>query len=152
MSLGGPSGAKVIEDAVNYARSKGTLVVAAMGNDNSERPSYPAAVPGVMAVGATTSSDTRSSFSNYGKHISIGAPGSDILSTVPRGGYKVLSGTSMATPHTAGLCALVKSQFPSFTADQIRAKIEASADDLGDAGFDKFFGNGRINARKAVAQ
>jgi thermitase len=152
MSLGGPSSSKAIEDAVNYARSKGTLVVAAMGNDNSERPSYPAAVPGVMPVGATTNTDTRSSFSNYGKHISVGAPGSDILSTVPKGGYKVLSGTSMATPHVAGLCALVKSQFPGFTADQIRQKIEASADDLGDAGFDKFFGNGRINARKAVAQ
>jgi subtilisin family serine protease len=56
----------------------------------------------------------------------------------------------MATPHTAGLCALVKSAFPDFTADQIRAKVEASTDDLGDAGWDKYYGTGRINALKAV--
>lgn len=150
MSLGGPSTSQAIDEAVAHARSKGALVVVAMGNDNSERPSYPAATAGTMAVGSTTSSDTRSSFSNFGKHISVGAPGSDILSTVPGGKYKVLSGTSMATPHTAGLCALVKSRFPEFTADQIRAQVEKTADDLGDAGFDKYFGNGRINAGRAI--
>ncbi len=150
MSLGGPSTSQAIDDAVAHAKSKGALVVVAMGNDNSERPSYPAGSPGVMAVGSTTSSDTRSSFSNFGKHISVGAPGSDILSTVPGGKYKVLSGTSMATPHTAGLCALVKSRFPEFTADQIRAQVEKSVDDLGDAGFDKYFGHGRINAGRAI--
>lgn len=151
MSLGGPSAGQVIVDAVNYAKSKGVLVVAAMGNDNSERPSYPAAVPGVMAVGSTTSADIRSSFSNYGKHISVSAPGSDILSTWPGGGYKSISGTSMACPHTAGLAALVKSVFPALDAAGLRAKIEAAADDLGDKGFDKYFGHGRINAAKAVA-
>ena len=150
MSLGGPAGSKVIEDAVNYAISKGSLVVAAMGNDNSERPSYPASAPGVMAVGSTTVNDTRSSFSNYGKHISVSAPGSDIYSTVPGGGYKNLSGTSMATPHVAGLVALVKSQFPSLNAAGLQKKVEAAADDHGDAGFDKYFGHGRINALKAV--
>lgn len=151
MSLGGPGGGQVLTDAVNYAISKGCLVVAAMGNDNSERPSYPAVLPGVMAVGSTTSADVRSSFSNFGKHISVSAPGSDILSTVPGGSWKSFSGTSMATPHTAGLAALVKSAFPALNAAGIQAKIEASADDLGDAGFDKFFGHGRINAAKAVA-
>jgi thermitase len=152
MSLGGPQSSKVIDDAVKYALGKGVLVVAAMGNENSESPSYPAACAGVMPVGATTVSDTRSSFSNFGKHISVGAPGSDILSTVPHGGYKLLSGTSMATPHTSGLAALVKAAHPEFSAAQIRAKIEQTADDLGDKGFDKFFGNGRINARRAVTE
>lgn len=150
MSLGGPSSSAVIDDAVKHAISKGALVVAAMGNDNSERPSYPAAAPGVMAVGSTMVGDKRSSFSNFGKHISVGAPGSDILSTVPGGKYKSLSGTSMATPHTAGLCALVKSRFPEFTADQIRAQVEKTSDDVGEAGFDKFFGHGRINAGRAI--
>ena len=150
MSLGGPAGSKVIEDAVNYAMSKGVLVVAAMGNDNSERPSYPASAPGVMAVGSTMVGDKKSSFSNFGKHISVGAPGSDILSTVPGGKYKSLSGTSMACPHTAGLAALVKSRFPAFTAAEIRSQIEKTADDQGDAGFDKYFGNGRISAVKAI--
>ena len=152
MSLGGPAGSKVIEDAVNYAKSKGSLVVAAMGNDNSERPSYPASAPGVMAVGSTTSADIRSNFSNYGKHISVGAPGSDILSTIPGGKYATYSGTSMATPHAAGLVALVKSAFPKADAAELQSRVEKSADDLGDAGFDKYFGHGRINARKAVSK
>jgi thermitase len=151
MSLGGPSSSKALEDAVKYAQSKGVLVVAAMGNNGNESPSYPAAIAGVMPVGATDINDKRASFSQYGKHISVSAPGVDVLSTVPGGGFKKLSGTSMATPHTAGLCALVKAAFPDFTADQIRAKVEASTDDLGDAGFDKYFGTGRINALKAVS-
>ncbi|MEB3195835.1 MAG: S8 family peptidase [Candidatus Sericytochromatia bacterium] len=152
MSLGGPQSSAVIDEAVKHAINKGSLVVAAMGNNNSERPSYPAAAPGVMAVGATTSGDVRSSFSNFGKHISVGAPGSDILSTVPGGGYRTLSGTSMACPHTAGLAALVKSANPSFTAAQIRERIEKTADDLGDKGFDKYFGHGRINVGRAITQ
>ena len=151
MSLGGPAGSQVIDDAVKYARGKGSLIVAAMGNENTERPSYPASAPGVMAVGSTTSADKRSGFSNFGKHISVSAPGSDILSTIPGGKYDTFSGTSMATPHVAGLAALVKSQFPELKADEIRARIEKSADDLGEGGFDKQFGHGRINARKALA-
>jgi subtilisin family serine protease len=104
-----------------------------------------------MAVGATTKANQRSSFSNFGKHISVSAPGSEILSTVPGGKYDTFSGTSMATPHVAGLAALVKSQFPQLDAAGIRAKIEQSADDHGTPGFDKLFGHGRINARKALA-
>ncbi|MDB5101615.1 MAG: peptidase [Cyanobacteria bacterium RYN_339] len=151
MSLGGPSSSKALEDAVKYAQSKGVLIVAAMGNSGNESVSYPAGIPGVMPIGATDINDKRASFSQYGKHISVSAPGVDVLSTVPGGGFKKLSGTSMATPHTAGLCALVKSAFPDFTADQIRAKVEASTDDQGDAGWDKYFGTGRINALKAVS-
>jgi subtilisin family serine protease len=151
MSLGGPGKSRVIEDAVKYAIGKGVLVVAAMGNENTESPSYPAAIPGVMAIGATTNRDIRSPFSNYGKHISVSAPGSDILSTMPGGRYEALSGTSMATPHVSGLAALVKSAFPDLSAAELRTRIERSADDLGDRGFDKYFGIGRINARRAVS-
>ena len=152
MSLGGGSTAQVLEDAVAYAQSKGVLVVAAMGNNNSERPSYPAACAGVMAVGSTTVAEKRSSFSNFGKHISVGAPGTDILSTLMGGGYKSISGTSMATPHVAGLAALVKSAFPEANAAELRSRIEKASDDLGAAGFDKEFGHGRINAFKAVSK
>lgn len=151
MSLGGAGKSRVIEDAVKYAIGKGVLVVAAMGNENTESPSYPAAIPGVMAVGSTTNRDIRSPFSNYGKHISVAAPGSDILSTVPGGGYEVLSGTSMATPHVSGLAALVKAAFPALSATELRARIERNTDDLGADGFDKYFGIGRINARRAVS-
>lgn len=152
LSLGGPAGSKVIEEAVAYARGKGALVLAAMGNEMTSAPSYPAAAPGVMAVGATTWLDWKAIYSNTGAHISVAAPGSGILSTVPGGGYHKTSGTSMATPYVAGLAALVKSKYPDFTADQIRQKIEATADDLGGKGFDHKFGHGRINARRALTE
>jgi thermitase len=150
MSLGGGASSKVIQDAVDYANSKGSLIVAAMGNNGNESKSYPAACDGVMAIGATDVNDNRASFSQYGSWISVGAPGKDILSTIPGNRYAVYSGTSMATPYAAGLAALVKDTFPSMNAKQIREKIEKSADDVGTAGFDKMFGHGRINAAAAL--
>jgi thermitase len=157
MSLGGPSSSKEIEDAVKYCQSKDVLVIAAMGNDGRETQSYPAAIPGVLAVGSTDSADKRSSFSNMGKHISVSAPGSKIWSTLPT--YKVAmgqnygfaSGTSMATPAAAGLAILVRSANPSFTSAQARSVIEKSADDIGPSGFDKEYGFGRINVLKALS-
>ena len=151
MSLGGPAGAKVIEDAVKYAQDKGVLVVAAMGNENTASPSYPAAVPGVLAVGATTSADKRSSFSNFGKHIAVAAPGSDILSSVPGGKYDTYSGTSMATPHVSGLAAVVKAAYPQLDAGGLRARIEKGTVDLGAGGFDPYFGHGRIDVARTLA-
>lgn len=150
LSLGGGFPSQVLEDAVRYAIGKGCLVVAAMGNENTDDPSYPAASPGVMAVGATISNDLRASFSNYGQHISVAAPGGDIWSTKLGGGFESLSGTSMATPHVAGLAALLKSSAPQLDAKGLRQRIEASADDLGAQGFDPMFGHGRIRADRAV--
>ncbi len=150
MSLGAGRSSKVLDDAVAYALGKGALIVAAAGNDGSEEPSYPAVMPGVMAVSATMKNDKLALFSNIGKHISVAAPGTDILSTFPGGKYESLDGTSMACPHVAGLAALVKSKNPGFTAKQIRSKIESAAFDLGPKGFDPTFGFGRIDAVKAI--
>ncbi|MBM3266190.1 MAG: peptidase S8 [Candidatus Sericytochromatia bacterium] len=157
MSLGGSSTAKVLEDAVAYAISKDALLVAAMGNDGREKKSYPAALPGVMAVGSTDSADRRSSFSNMGSHISVGAPGSAILSTLPtfknqigKTDYGTLSGTSMATPFVAGIAALVRDLHPDWDYKAVQAKVEKAAEDLGTAGFDKEFGHGRVNAYRAL--
>jgi subtilisin family serine protease len=122
-----------------------------MGNEGSTNPSYPAAIAGVMPVGATSSEDTLPNFTNCGKHISVTAPGVEILSTVPGASYDELSGTSMATPHVAGLAALLKAAHPTWTAKQLRARIEATADDKGIAGYDIYFGHGRIHAGKALA-
>lgn len=157
MSLGGSASSKALEDAVNYAIGKDVLVIAAMGNNGREVKSYPAALPGVMAVGSTTSEDKRSSFSNFGEWISVAAPGSNIMSTLPtfsnqigQKNYGSLSGTSMATPFVSGIAALVRDLHPDWDAKAVRAKIEKAADDLGAQGFDKEFGFGRVNVYKAV--
>jgi thermitase len=157
MSLGGPSNAQVLEDAVKYAMGKDSLIVAAMGNDYDNVKSYPAAINGVMAVVSTDEKDKKSDFSNWGDWSSVSAPGSDILSTLPTHAnvigqkrYGTLSGTSMATPAVAGLAALVRDLHPDWDAKTVRAKIEQTSDDLGDKGYDPTFGHGRVNAAKAL--
>lgn len=158
MSLGGPWPSQAVTDAVKFATSKDVVVIAAMGNDGNGSKSYPAATEGVMAVGATDSSDKRARFSQYGNWISVGAPGVGILSTFPtkKSGmpginYGSISGTSMATPAVAGLAALVRSQFPTMNYKQVQSHIESTADDLGEQGFDKYYGYGRINVFKALS-
>ena len=139
-----------VDDAFNYAVNNGVLLVVAAGNGGQSNINCPGAYDQTMAVGSTTSADQRSSFSNYGPRLDIAAPGSFIYSTFP-GGYGYNSGTSMATPHVAGLAALLWSLAPSLTDDQIRDLIQNTADDLGSTGWDQFFGYGRINAGRAMA-
>jgi subtilisin family serine protease len=162
MSLGGTGGSRALMDAIAYAQSKDVVVVAAMGNDGANAQEYPAGYPGVIAVGATDSSDEAASFSNFGSWISVAAPGEDILSTLPthsvyvtetegkETSYDSMDGTSMASPFVAGLAALIRSQYPTMSAPLVKSRIEKSADDLGDPGFDDHFGHGRINAARAI--
>lgn len=165
MSLGGPRGSQVITDAVQHALSKDAMLIAAMGNSAHgsdanpiPRKSYPAAEPGVMAVGATDVNDKIARFSQAGEWHSVSAPGVDILSTFPlrktsmpaKDGYGSISGTSMATPAVAGLAALVRAKWPQLNAAQVEAHIEATADDLGPTGYDILYGHGRINVAKAM--
>lgn len=162
MSLGGAGGSRALSAAIEYARSKDVLVVAAMGNAGENSQEYPAGYPGVMAVGATDRDDQVADFSNYGSWISVSAPGVDILSTLPRNPVgvtrlegketmqDVMDGTSMASPFVAGLAALVRSANPTLTAAEVKARIERSCDDLGPRGFDEKYGWGRINAVRAL--
>ncbi len=150
MSLGGAFTSSALRNAVDYAIQRGVVVLAAAGNENTSNPSYPAAYNGVIGISATSQSDQRASFSNYGNAIDVAAPGVAILSTVMTGGYQPWSGTSMACPVAAGLAALLVAQNPSRTPAQVEQILEQSADDLGDAGWDPYFGWGRINARKAL--
>jgi len=129
MSLGGSSGTQELQDAVNYALNNGVVVVAATGNDGASSPSYPAAYPGVIKVGAVDNTDAIASFSNRGE--TILAPGVDVLSTYNTGGYDTLSGTSMATPHVAGVAALAWAAHPTYTSTQIKNLVEGSADAAG---------------------
>jgi len=128
MSLGG-SYSSTIEAAVNYALSYGVVVVAATGNDGASTPSYPAALPGVIKVGATDINNVEASWSNDGE--TILAPGVSIYSTYYGGGYTTMSGTSMATPHVSGVCALAIAAHPTYTMAQIRSLVEGSGDIYG---------------------
>ncbi len=161
LSLGSVSDSSTLEDAVEYAYDEGVLLVAAGGNcgsstyylsgcDYQNQPLYPGAYDQVMAVAATDSGDARAGFSNQGSYIEIAAPGSSIYSTYSGGGYTTMSGTSMATPHVAGLAALIWSQHSGWTNKQVRARIRATAEDLGASGWDQQFGYGRIDAAAAM--
>ncbi|MEB3236900.1 MAG: S8 family serine peptidase [Candidatus Sericytochromatia bacterium] len=150
LSLGAPQKNFTLSQAIKWAVGEGVLVVAAMGNEDSDEPSYPAAYPGVLAVGSTRADDTRSGFSNRGSHISVTAPGSKILSTDRYDKYQVLSGTSMATPLVAALASMVWNLRPEWTAAEVAEHIRKTSVDLGEPGFDTAFGAGRIDALAAV--
>jgi len=167
MSLGGDTESQALTDAVKYALSKNVVVVVSMGNNASNKVSYPSNVPGVIAVGSTDPDDTRSevfnwsvtSGSNFGPHISVVAPGSYIygLSYKNDTDYNTyFSGTSQSTAYVSGLAALLRAQLPEVSSVEIKSLIETTADDqVGSpaedkAGKDDYYGNGRINAYSAL--
>jgi len=152
LSLGGSSPSLTLESAVNYAWGKGVVVVAAAGNSGSSAPFYPAYYTNSVAVAATDASDSLPSWSNRGDWVDVAAPGVSIYSTLKDNGYGYKTGTSMASPHTAGLAALLFSVVADFNGngllnDEVRSRIEANCDDIGLSGV----GSGRINAYKAVS-
>ncbi len=153
LSLGGPS-SSVMADAVDYAYRKGCFLVAAAGNEGSNQVLYPAAYTQVVAVSAVNCYSGATWYSNYGPEIEVAAPGGDyygaILSTIPDKTYGYAQGTSMATPHVAGLAALIWSVNPSLTAAQVRYCITSTAVDLGAPGRDPYYGYGVINAAEAL--
>lgn len=151
MSLGGAYADPVQAEAVTYARSKGVTVVAAAGNDNVSTPFYPAASPGVIGVAAVDQYRARAPFSNYGSYVDVAAPGVNILSTDFTGnGYSYKSGTSMASPHVAGVVALMTAAAPGITPGQIEIALTGSTTDLGTPGRDNYFGYGLVDALRAV--
>lgn len=127
------------------------LIVAAAGNDGIANMGFPASFKGVMAVGSVNQTKKLSSFSCYGYGMSVVAPGEGIISTFPGGTYAMIDGTSMATPFVSGAAALVWSKYPHLTAQQVRERLEKTADDLGDPGFDPKYGHGLINLQRALA-
>jgi subtilisin family serine protease len=162
LSLGSTSSSQTLLDAINYAvNTQGRLVVAAAGNCGDlnypyngcayqNQTVYPAAYSGVIAVAATTSYDTRASFSNVGSYVDLAAPGVSIYNTYYGNSYTYESGTSQATPHVSGLAALVWAQNPTYTAAQVWNQIASTAVDLGAPGFDTSFGAGRIDVQQAL--
>lgn len=157
LSLGGYSASATMQSAIEYAQQKGILVVAAAGNDNRSDAFYPAAFQDVIGVSATDQNDERWPLSNFGDYIDVAAPGVTIYNTFNDlnnyyNGYAFYSGTSMASPHVAGLAGLLLSQDQSRTPAQITALITSTAKDLGAPGWDPYFGYGRVDADKALSQ
>jgi len=152
-SWGGYIYSKINQEVIDYAVENNVLVIAAAGNDNTSDEHYPSSYNGVISVASTTSDDSRSNFSNYGKSIDVSAPGSGILSTWQNDSYATLGGTSMSSPIVAGLAGLVATQFPDYNALQIGEQIRVNTDDISsiNSGYDHLLGSGRVNAAKAVS-
>jgi len=172
MSLGSSIPSELERQAIQYAQNKGCLVIAAAGNDAMNVAyQYPASYPDVIAVGSVDINDNRSYFSNYGDRLDISAPGSSILSTIPKaialkeigygsrvygddisGYYVEWSGTSMATPHVAGAAALYKAVNPSASNMDIAKHLKETARDVGPIGFDIYTGAGVVDAAAVLGE
>lgn len=150
LSLGGGGVSLAIEDALAEARKKGIFVAAATGNEGASKLSYPARSKYAFSVGATNRFDKRASFSNYGEGLDLVAPGQDIASYVQDGESIFWSGTSMATPHVAGVASVLYSLKPSIKVTDVESILRKSAKDLGKKGRDTTYGYGRLNADRAV--
>ncbi|MCT6699683.1 S8 family peptidase [Rheinheimera sp. 4Y26] len=150
MSLGGSSSSTTESNAMTNFYNGGMLLVAAAGNAGTSAFSYPASYSAVMSVAAVNSSKVRASFSQYNSQVEISGPGVSVNSTYKNSTYASLSGTSMASPHVAGVAALVWSQHRTCSAAKIRAALNATAEDRGTAGRDTQYGWGIVRAKAAV--
>ena len=137
-----------IQSAGTYLKSKGGLLVVAAGNSGANDGSP--ATSSMIPVSATDGSDLRASWSSFGNYVAVAAPGVGIWSTSADGAYRSVSGTSFASPLTAGVVALMMSANPALGSAQIESLLYASAVDLGAAGRDIYFGWGRVDAYAAV--
>ncbi len=174
LSLGGSDGSDTLRNAIAYAYGKGVTIIAAAGNEyeKGNSPSYPAAYNDyVIAVGATRYDETRSYYSNTGNYIDMVAPGGDLnidqngdgyidgvlqqtfnpnTKNTRDFGYWFFQGTSMASPHVAGVAALVIANKNATTPDEVRAALETTAEDKGAIGRDDAYGHGLVDARAAL--
>lgn len=156
-SWGGGGYSAALEEAIQDAYDAGILFVAAAGNSSANTdisPHYPSSydVGNIVAVAATDHNDNLSSFSNYGAlTVDIGAPGSDIYSTLTGNSYGYLSGTSMATPHVAGVAALIWSLYPGMTVDLVKTRLMDMADPI-PALTGKCVSGARLNAFMSIAE
>ena len=168
ISIGGSGFSTAYQTAIDTAYNNGIVVVACMMNFNNGVPYYPAAFNNTIAVGSTDSNDERTepffwsatSGSNYGSHIDVVAPGNYMygLSYNSNTNYNSYwGGTSQATPLVSGICSLMLSLNPNLTVDEIKAILRNTAEDeVGDAqdsaGWDQYYGAGRVNAFNALQQ
>lgn len=148
MSWGDERGSFLLRDVIRYAASQDVVLVGATGNDSRAAIVYPAAFPEVIAVAASDQNDDAAYFTNARTGVDIAAPGIVILSLDIGDGLRTLSGTSMASPHVAGVAALMRSRRPNLTAAEVRTILRATTTALNHAG--KADGVGRLDARRAL--
>lgn len=155
-SYGTTASSSTLRSAIEKTRDAGILFIAAAGNEStdmdSEAPSYPAAYPveNIISVASTTSDEQMSSFSNYSSQfVHLGAPGSNIYSTIRGDSYGAMNGTSMAAPFVAGAVALVASASPELSWQEVKGEILATVDPL-PALQGKTVTGGRLNVRRLL--
>lgn len=159
LSLGGTTISRAEKDAIAYATGKSVLVIAAAGNSGSSKVGCPACDANAISVAATSWRDALAYYSQYGSGLDISAPGGELYSNTTdemgiwsaylAGGYAMLQGTSMATPQVTGAAAVVASK-TGLRGSALRTRLQSTADDIGTAGYDTRFGNGRLNVYRAV--
>jgi subtilisin family serine protease len=150
ISYGGSSSTSTLDSAVNYVWTHNGVIFASAGNAGTSAPQYPAACKNVVAVSATGYDDDFQTWSSYGSDVSLSAPGIGIWTTKNDGTYNAVSGTSFSSPVAAGCAALLLAYNPQLTNSGIVNLLESNADDLGAAGYDIYFGYGRVNAYRAL--
>lgn len=148
ISYGGAAGSATVANAASYMMGKGGVVMISAGNDNTDYGYTNHA--SLYVVGATTSGETRASYSSFGNFVDIAAPGSGIYTTARNGGYNSVNGTSFASPNTAAVAALVMAANPSLLPTDVLAVLSNTAVDLGNAGWDPLYGHGRVDALAAT--
>jgi thermitase len=148
VSFGGAVGILSVQNAAQYMKDKGGLVIAAAGNTGTELTTTPTTT--MIPVSATDANDAIASWSSYGNYVAMSAPGVSIWTTRREGDYKTASGTSLSSPLTAGVVALMMSANSKLSSLEIESLLFSSAIDLGAAGRDTYYGYGRIDAAAAV--
>ncbi|MGQ4415414.1 type VII secretion-associated serine protease mycosin [Streptomyces sp. SAS_269] len=141
-----------LEQAVDYALNQKVVVVASAGNDGlggNVKVTYPASYKGVLAVAASDRNNERAAFSQSGDFVGVAAPGVDMISTVPGGGHCSDNGTSFSAPYVAGVAALLKAKYPKWTAQEVTAQIEQTAE-RSIPGHDRLVGWGVVDPVKAL--
>jgi len=141
-------GSASVQNAAQYMKNKGGLVVVSAGNNGIDENLAPTTT--MIPVSATDSTDTRASWSSYGTFVALSAPGAGIVTTNRGGGYGSWNGTSFSSPVTAGVVALMMAAKPALDGSQIESLLYSTAVDLGTAGRDPQYGYGRVNAAAAV--
>lgn len=151
-SWGGYTASQTNQNIITAAYNKGCIVLGGAGNDGKEEKFYPGAYENALCVAASDNADKKSGFSNFGEWVDVTSPGSSIYSTMPNGTYTSSSGTSMATPIAAGLCALMLSKNPGLSPKQVEdcLKFSCTNIDNSNSSFSGKIGAGRINAEAAL--